>query len=81
MDSCPDHGSGIIIIIACGSERPPCTSSSSTLSNIAESDPCSFTTGRIFFTSSKSGLPSSDSRAFIQLMFPRSVLISPLCAM
>ena len=34
-----DHGSGIIIIIACGSERPASTSSSSALSNIAESLP------------------------------------------
>ena len=34
-----DHGSGIIIITACGSERPASTSSSSALSNIAESLP------------------------------------------
>ena len=34
-----DHGSGIIIIIACGSERPASTSNSSALSNIAESLP------------------------------------------
>jgi len=39
MLSCADHGSGIIIIIACGSERPASTSSSSVLSNIAESLP------------------------------------------
>jgi hypothetical protein len=34
-----DHGSGIIIIMACGSERPARTSNSSTLSNMAESLP------------------------------------------
>ena len=43
-----DHGSGIIIIIACGSERPASTSSSSVLSNIAESMPFGLMIGRIF---------------------------------
>ena len=43
-----DHGSGIIIIMACGSERPASTSSSSVLSNIAESLPFGLMIGRIF---------------------------------
>jgi hypothetical protein len=46
MDSCFAHGSGIIIIIACGSDRPARTSSSSTLSNIAESLPSASTIGQ-----------------------------------
>ena len=77
-----DHGSGIIIIIACGSERPARTRSSSVLSNIAESLPFGLTIGRIFFVSSpKRSDSNSASRACIQLMLPRSVLISPLWAM
>ena len=77
-----DHGSGIIIITACGSERPASTRSSSVLSNIAESLPLGLTMGRIFFTSSPNTSDSnSASRAFIQLMLPRRVLISPLWAM
>ena len=76
------HGSGIIIRMACGSGRPAITSSSSTLSKIALSLPPSRTIGAIFFRSSPSRSDwSSASRAFIQLMLPRSVLISPLCAM
>ena len=83
MDSWPLHGSGIIIIIACGRERPPMTSSSKTLSNIAESEPFVFTIGRIFLMSSfrRDSLASMGWRAFIQLMLPRRVLISPLWAM
>ena len=37
--------------------------------------------GRIFFRSGKSSDSHRASRARIQLMLPRSVLISPLCAM
>ncbi len=82
MLSCLVQGSGIIIIIACGSERPASTISSSTLSNIEESLPFTLTIGASFFTSSpNSGDWNSASRARIQLMLPRSVLISPLCAM
>ena len=77
-----DHGSGIIIITACGIERPESTMSSSTLSNIEESEPFGFTMGGIFLMSSpNTGDWNSASRARIQLMLPRSVLISPLCAM
>ena len=75
------HGSGIIIRIACGSERPVMTRNSSTLSKVAVSLPPSRMIGRIFSRSSPSTSDcSSASRAFIQLMLPRSVLISPLCA-
>ena len=82
MLSWPDHGSGIIIKIACGSERPVITRNSSTLSKIAVSLPPSRMIGRIFFKSSpKTSDASSPSRARIQLMLPRRVLISPLCAM
>ena len=82
MDSWPFHGSGIIIIMASGSERPPMTTSSRTLSNLAESEPFGFTIGRIFGSSlPNSGLASRGSRAFIQLTLPLRVLISPLCAM
>ena len=45
------HGSGIIIMTACGSERPARTSISRTLSNIAESLPVSSMIGRIFLIS------------------------------
>ena len=81
MSSRPWYASGIIIIIACGSDRPASTSSSSTLSNVAESEPPGRTTGRILARSSpKSSDASCDSRALIQLTLPRSVLISPLWA-
>ena len=82
MEACLDHGSGIIIITACGIERPESTMSSSTLSNIEESEPFGLTMGGIFLMSSpNTGDWNSASRARIQLMLPRSVLISPLCAM
>ncbi len=81
MLSCACQGSGIIIITACGSERPASTSSSSVLSNIAESLPFGLTIGVMRLISSpKKSDSNSASRAFIQLMLPRSVLISPLCA-
>jgi hypothetical protein len=76
------HGSGIIISTACGSDRPAMTRNSSTLSNVAVSLPPSRMTGSTFFRSSANRSDwSSPSRARIQLMLPRSVLISPLCAM
>ena len=68
-------------MIACGRLRPASTSSSSTLSKVAESLPPGRTIGRTFWRSSpKSSDASWDSRARIQLMLPRSVLISPLWA-
>ena len=67
---------------ACGIERPESTMSSSTLSNIEESEPFGLMMGVIFLMSSpNTGDWNSASRARIQLMLPRSVLISPLCAM
>ena len=68
-------------MIACGSDRPASTSSSSTLSKVAESEPPGRTTGRTFARSSPNSSDAScDSRARIQLTLPRSVLISPLWA-
>ena len=56
-------------------------SSSSTLSNVAESDPPGRTTGSTFDRSSPNSSDAScDSRARIQFTLPRSVLISPLWA-
>ena len=82
MVSSRTYGSGTIIIIAWGSSRPASVSSSSTLSNIAESEPSVSMTVRIFSRSlSKSFERIIDWRACIQLMLPRSVLISPLCEM
>ena len=76
------QASGIIIISECGSERPPSSRISSTLSKIAESLPFSFATGSSFWRSSPNSSESScDSRARIQLTLPRSVLISPLWQM
>ena len=74
--------SGIIIITACGSERPASMSSSSTLSNVAVSELPGGTIGMTFCRSPRNSLEAScDSRARIQLTLPMSVLISPLWAM
>ena len=51
MFSSPLHGSGIIIIIACGNDRPASTSNSRALSNMAESLPLSSIIGRTFWRS------------------------------
>ena len=69
-------------IIACGSERPPSVSSSSMLSNCAES----LLPGTMIGWSRSSVPPnfadcSRLRREFIQLRLPCTVLISPLCAM
>src|SRR5581483_4376338 len=75
------HASGISIIMACGSERPPCTSSSMALSIFAESEPTGEIIGKIFCMSPlKSSERSTLSRACIQFTLPFSVLISPLWA-
>ncbi|SIN14221.1 Uncharacterised protein [Mycobacteroides abscessus subsp. abscessus] len=76
------QASGIIIMIASGSERPESISSSATSSKDCESEAPTEQIGN-----SSSGLrPSSgdfswDCRARIQLRLPLTVLISPLCAM
>ena len=76
------HASGIIMSTACGSERPPRCSSSSTSSKDAESLAPSVQIGK---SRSRSpgirSLASSASRARIQLRLPLTVLISPLWAM
>ena len=76
------HASGTSIIITCGSERPLATRKSTTLSSDAESEP----PGRMIGL--KSSMCSPKMLALqqrlarrIQLWLPRSVLISPLCAM
>ena len=46
---------------------------------MAESDPVSSTTGKTFLISGKYGDSARSSRALIQLILPRIVLISPLC--
>jgi len=72
---------GIIIITACGSDRPDITSSSRTLSKMAESLPASLMTGRNFSMSSpNSGEERFASRARIRLMFPRRRVDLPLWA-
>jgi len=82
IDSWFDHGSGIIIITACGSERPARYSSSSVLSNMPESLPFGLMIGRILSISSPNdSVVKRASRACIQLPLPRTVLISPLWAM
>jgi hypothetical protein len=82
MDSWFCHGSGIIMRIACGSERPFITRNSSTWSKVAESLSPSRVTGSTLRSSSSDMTAERHraSRARIQLMLPRSVLISPLWA-
>ncbi len=76
-----DQASGTIIALAIASMRPPRTRSSNTASSAALSEPPDWITG---FTSSiaspNTSLASRVSWLFIQLMLPRSVLISPLWA-
>jgi len=73
------HASGIISIMAWASEYPPIKSSSSALSKVEESDGLSPISGHSFSRSSPSTVEFMECRrAFIQLMLPRTVLISPL---
>ena len=74
------HASGTIIMIECGSERPPSVSSSTTSSNEAESLAPSLTIGNSGRRSPSSSDSSWHWRARIQLRLPCTVLISPLCA-
>ena len=75
------HASGIIISTACGSDRPPRCSSSSTSSNDAESLAPGVQIGSSRDRSPGiTSLVSWLSRAAIQLRLPFTVLISPLCA-
>ena len=70
------------IIITWGRLRPPIIRNSTTLSSVPESELPSWMMGFIFSISAavKSGESMMASRAFDQLMLPRRVLISPLCA-
>ena len=82
MDWCCCHASGIIIITACGSERPLRTSNSSALSKLSESLPPSVMIGSSFLMSSPNLSETNWFwRARIQLRLPRKVLISPLWQM
>ena len=73
MSPRPSQASGTSVISASAGSKPRRTSSSRTLSRLAESDPSSETIGR-----SASG--SSASRARIHARLPVTVLISPLWA-
>ena len=65
--------------ITCGRLRPESVSSSTALSSMAESLPPAVMIGSSFLMSSPNrGDASTDCRAYIQFMLPRSVLISPL---
>ncbi len=82
MESWFSHASGTIISTECGSERPPRWSSSRTSSKEAESEASGVQTGKIRSSCAcpKREEASWDSRAFIQLRLPLTVLISPLWA-
>ncbi len=70
------------IIMTWGRLRPPIIRNSTTLSRMPESELPSWMMGFIFWISSsvKSDEEMMASRDLIQLMLPRSVLISPLWA-
>ena len=75
------QASGIIISTACGSDRPAWTRSSTTSSKLAESlRPFVMSGVSSLMGSGSRSLSSVVSRAVIQLRLPRTVLISPLCA-
>ena len=75
------QASGIIINIACGSDRPPRCSSSTTSSNEAESEASGVQIGNSRSRSpGMTSLASNASLARIQLRLPITVLISPLWA-
>ena len=76
------HASGIIIMTASWRVRPVSRRNSSTLSKLPESEQSGSTTGKASGRSSPNrSLSRTPSRACIQFMFPRSVLISPLWLM
>ena len=76
------QASGISIAITCGRLRPASVSISTALSSEPVSLPPGRITGKIFSISSPNWSDAStDSRAFIQLTLPRTVLISPLWQM
>ena len=76
---CFSHASGTSIIITSGSDLPVSKRSSTTMSMEAESDFPLKITGKISFMSSPNKSESnSSSLEFILLIFPLTVLISPL---
>ncbi len=76
------HASGIIIMTASWRVRPESSRNSSTLSKLPESEQSGSTTGKASGKSSpKRSLSRTPSRACIQFMLPRNVLISPLWLM
>src|SRR3954468_1805636 len=72
------HASGISMAITWGSERPAMVSSSTALSRAAESLTPGCINGNSFDMSSNFGDETTVCRAFIQLILPRTVLISLL---
>ena len=79
IESLSFQASGIISIIACGKEYPPITNNSKALSNVEESDGEFSIIGQSLSKSSPSVLDFILCfLEFIQLMFPLTVLISPL---
>ena len=82
IPGCFSQASGIISIIACGRLRPPSTSSSSMLSNCAESLCSGWTMGKRRSTLPKNFADESWLRRAVRwFRLPRTVLISPLWAM
>src|SRR5438093_1600263 len=81
MPSCPAQGSGIIIRMAWGSERPVITRNSSTLSNVAVSLPPSRRIGRIFARSAaRIGLVLDALADHVQLALEAGrIIISGAC--
>ena len=74
------HGSGMVIITACGSSIPLITKNSNVLSSIAESEPLALMTGSTLCMSFSMYAEDIDSsRASILSALPLIVLISPLC--
>ena len=75
------QASGIIMVLAMGRSRPARTMSSKTASSAAESELPDWMIGlRSSIDSPRSSLARRHSWAFIQLVLPLIVLISPLCA-
>ena len=80
MELCFSHASGTSIIIISGKDLPEINKSSTTISMDAESDFPGKMIGKTLFRSSLliKGELNSSSRAFILLILPFNVLISPL---
>ena len=76
-----DHESGIIRLLTMGADRPARTMTSNTASSAEESELPDWITGLMSSANSpKTAVAIRVSWLRIQLMLPRSVLISPLWA-